>query len=121
MNPLYSLFSLLALCLILLTMIGWLTFILIRLGQSQSARLSRENQELRNRLMTHSWMEFGNLQQIQSPTVSNSNSDAEVRGMSDEEELRRVGLFQQAQQGVGEVLIDEHGSDESIEQWFLRP
>jgi hypothetical protein len=64
-------------------------------------------------------MEFGNLQQIQSP-VSNSEFD-ELRGMSDEEELRRIGLFAQSQPGIGDVLIDEHGADESIEQWKLRP
>lgn len=60
----------------------------------------RERERLLNRAMTKEWASYVQMQGMLQ-TNSNSGSDPAV-GMSDEEELRRIGEIQ----GIGEVFVD---------------
>lgn len=76
-----------------------------RMHREREITWEAERERLINRAMTQTWQDY--TQMTTRMGVSSSTSDDEPRGMSDEEELRRLGLANIM--GVGEeVLVDLH-------------
>ena len=59
------------------------------------------------------------MMQAQIPTMSSNSNDDVYRGMSDEEELRRIGQQMMDAQGIGEVLVDYR--DELVDLGLAEP
>jgi hypothetical protein len=71
--------------------------------QAQRLNWELERERLLNRLMTHSWTDYS---QVNQNPISLSTSSDVVGGMSDEEELRRFAAAYNETVGVGEELLD---------------
>jgi hypothetical protein len=67
----------------------------------------RERERLLNRSMSKEWTTYA--QMVAAGPTSPSTSDEPLRGMSDEEELRRAGFIDQ---GLGEPFVDLQLDDE---------
>lgn len=59
------------------------------------------------------------MMQSQMGVMSSNSNDDVYRGMSDEEELRRIGQAMVEAQGLGEVLVDY--SDELVDLGLAEP
>lgn len=65
-----------------------------------------ERERLLNRCMTREWASYVQMQSAMMTSTSPSISPEEARGLSDEEELRRVGADLANAQELGEVYVE---------------
>lgn len=70
----------------------------------------RERERLLNRAMTKEWTSYAQMQASQILSFA-SPSDDPVRGMSDEEELSRIGRDLVEAEGLGETLVELDNDD----------
>ena len=65
----------------------------------------RERERLLNRAMTNHWQDY--TQMTSTMGVSGLESEADGKGLSDEEELRRIGVAAGESVGLGEILAEQ--------------
>lgn len=112
-------YGLLGLCGLLLVMqaLSVKVFLSLHRDQMQQHREERrtwevERERLLNRAMTKEWETYVQMQSAQ--VVLPSTSDEAPRGMSDDEELRRIGRAEVEADGLGETLVELDDHDREL-------